>query len=141
VGINRRFFKDTPNELKAGLETELQRLGVRGGANVVRAMFAKHGVDYARAIVTLAKKLAAMPEEHRNQFADALDLTEDEHFDAPEDEDDTMPSEDLVEVEDDFEPVPASLTAALLRPAQRSGTKLSASSAAMSFLMGSQPLV
>lgn len=140
VGINRRFFKDTPNELKAGLETELQRLGVRGASKVVSAMFSKHGVDYARSIVTLAKKLAAMPEDHRNQFADALDLTEDENFEAPEGVEETADFEG-VETEDDFEPVPASLTAALLRPAQRSATKLTASKSAMSFLTGNQSLV
>jgi len=139
VGINRRFFKDTPNELKASLETELQRLGVRGGSNLVRAAFAQHGVSYARAIVTLAKKLAAMPEEHRNQFAEALDLTEDSEFEAPMDDE----GEDLdIEVEEAPEPVPASLQAALLRPAHRNvGTTVKASAGAMSILTGQRPLV
>jgi hypothetical protein len=138
VGINRRFFKDSPNELKAGLETELQRLGVRGGANIVRAMFAKYGVDYARGIVTLAKKLSAMPEEHRNQFAEALDLTVEDGTDIEADGE-----EDEVMVQDEFEAVPNTMTAALLRPAVRSGNakQLTASSSAMSILMGNQSLV
>jgi hypothetical protein len=139
VGVNRRFFKDTPNDLKASLETELQRLGVRGGSNLVRACFAEHGVAYAQSIVALAKKLAAMPEEHRNQFADALDITEDSEYEDPleaGDEEDF----DGVEIEDDMEPVPASLTAALLRPAQRSSNKVVASTSAISILTSNRSL-
>jgi hypothetical protein len=75
VGINRQYFKDTHNELRAALEEELQAAGVRGATKLVRNIFASKGVAYAKAIVTLATKLQAMPEATRNQFAAALDMT------------------------------------------------------------------
>src|SRR6202008_2039930 len=78
VGINRQFFKDTHNELRAALEEELQAAGVRGATKLVRHVFASKGVAYAKAIVTLATKLQAMPESTRNQFAEALDMTSEE---------------------------------------------------------------
>lgn len=136
VGINRRFFKDSNNELKAGLETELLRAGVRGGPNIVRAMFAQHGVSYAKAILTLANKISNMPEEVRNQYASALDMTED-NFEPDEVDAET-------EVEEEFEDLPTSVSAALLTPVRRDrgvllGSKTSAS--AFSILNGSQSLV
>jgi len=139
VGINRRFFKDVNNELKANLEAELVQAGVRGGQNLVRAMFAKYGVSYAKSILTLATKIAAMPEEMRNQYADALDMTEDEDFGNDMEEE----MEEEME-EDDFEPIPASVTAALHSPVRRDAALLTAgvrSSTAMSILNGSQSLV
>jgi hypothetical protein len=77
VGINRQYFKDTQNELRAALEEELQAAGVRGATKLVRRVFASKGVAYAKAIVTLATKLQAMPEATRNTFAEALDMTSD----------------------------------------------------------------
>lgn len=154
VGINRRFFKDTPNELKANLEAELVQLGVRGGQNLVRAMFAKYGVSYAKSILTLAQKIAAMPEEMRDGYVDALDMTEDgdEPLDEVESEfeggDDEL-SEDGFGVEDDeFNSVPpASISAALLhsKPNRRGVASLLSAgvktTAAMNILNGSQSLV
>lgn len=77
VGINRQYFKDTRNELRASLEEELESAGVRGASRLVRRVFASKGIDYAKSILTLANKLVNMPEETRNSFASALDMTSD----------------------------------------------------------------
>lgn len=143
VGINRRYFKDTPNELRAALETELQSAGVRGASRMVQAAFQQHGVDYAKAILTLARRLSAMPDEVRNQYASALDLTSDDEFevDAAEEDDE----------EDDFdgddEDMPTSVSAALLQPSRRSSSqtatllKAGVNSAAMHILTSDSSLV
>lgn len=83
VGINRAFFKDTPNELRAALETELQHAGVRGGSRLVQKAFAQFGPAYAKQIVELANKISAMPQETRNSFVAALDLTSEDMEDNP----------------------------------------------------------
>ncbi len=148
VGINRRFFKDTTNELKANLETELTQLGVRGGQALVRAMFAKYGVSYAKSILTLANKLAAMPEEMRDSYADALDMTDDgEDFGSEVDSELDVDGEDeFVEDDSDFEPIGATTVSASLlhSPSRRGAALLKAgvkTSAALSILNGSQSLV
>lgn len=149
VGINRRFFKDTTNELKANLEAELTQLGVRGGQNLVRAMFAKYGVSYAKSILTLANKISAMPEEMRDSYAEALDMTDDgEDFASEVDSElDVADEGDFVEDgdEDEFDPIPAStVSASLLHTPRRGAALLQAgvkTSAAMSILNGSQSLV
>jgi len=139
VGINRRFFKDVSNDLKTNLEAELVQAGVRGGQNIVRAMFAQYGVSYAKSILTLANKIAAMPEEMRNQYADALDMTEDEDY-----SDVDSVEADIEEDEEDFDPIPASVVAALNSPVRKSAALLTAgvkSSSAMRILSGTQSLV
>lgn len=142
VGINRRFFKDTANELKAGLETEFSRAGVRGASTIIRAMFAQHGVSYARSILTLASKLSTMPEQVRNQYAEALDLTDEGDFE-PDELSQELADDDTNE--GDFDDIPTSVTAALSHPARRdAGILLKAgvrSPAAMSILSGTQSLV
>lgn len=138
VGINRRFFKNSENQLKASLETEFQRLGVRGAGNVIRAMFAQHGVSYAKSILTLANKISAMPEDVRNQYAEALDLTNDDDFDVAADMEDD-------ESEDMDDAIPASVTAALVSPARRQTAALLkagvSTNAALSILSGDASLV
>ena len=118
VGINRRYFADVPNRLRAGFETELQRLGVRGGSNIVRSMFAQYGVDYARDLVALAAKLADKPESIRNQYAEALDMIADET--AEDEEIEPVTGSD----EEDFDELPTNLSAALSNPVRRSRSVL-----------------
>lgn len=139
VGINRQFFKDSKNELKANLESELVNAGVRGGARIVRAMFAQYGVSYARSILTLANKLAEMPEVVRNQYAEALDMTSEGDFEPEEEiESDVDMEEDM----EDFDPV--SVSAALHNPIRKDVGALLAgvkTTAALDILNGSKPLV
>lgn len=75
VGVNNGFFKDVRNELRAALETELVNAGVTGAERLIRQVFASHGVDYAKAILTKANTLVTMPEAGRNAIAAALDMT------------------------------------------------------------------
>ena len=142
VGVNRSFFKDAKNELRANLEAEFTRMGVRGAGKVVRAMFARHGVAYAQELLALAKRIAAMPEEVRDEYASALDLTNDEEefgIEAAED----FETEDFDTEEEAIEP--ASITAALMQPARRNNVpallKAGVSSSAMSILNGNGGLL
>ncbi len=125
VGVSRRFFKDGSNVLQNTLIANLQRAGVRDAQKIVLSAFAQHGVEYAKSIMTIAQKLADMPEEHRSQFAEALDmLDEDGEFvesDVVLEDEDTSDFVDAdlgddfeSELEEDF--VPESITAALARP-------------------------
>lgn len=139
VGLNRRFFKDVRNELKAGLEEELQAMGVRGASKIVASMFAKHGISYANALVTLATKLSAMPEETRDQFAEALDLTED----AEVEDDEIIESEAEFDPDEDFEEeIPSSITAACAKPLRSVGVRATrtGSPSVQDVLSGAQPL-
>jgi hypothetical protein len=146
VGINRRYFKDAKNELRSGLEAELTAAGVRGASRIVQAAFQRYGVDYAKAILTLANRIAAMPEDVRDHYASALDLTDDSEFVDSAAEDEDM-DEDFDDMDDGTEVVPDTVTAALMSPARRShqtaallkaGVK---TTAAMSILAGDGSLV
>ena len=142
VGLNRRFFKDTTNELKAGMEAELQAAGVRGASKIVSAMFAKHGISYANTLVTLATKISAMPEETRDQFAEALDLTDDG---VDEDDDNELEAESDFDPDEDSEEleVPSTVSAALSRPLRRVDVRASRNSGSTTVrdvLSGAQPL-
>lgn len=141
VGINKRYFRTADNTLKSALVDELKRAGVKGAAQLVAAVFAEHGVSYAKSILTLANKIAAMPDEVRDQHADSLDMTSDEDF---EPEEDSEVDSGLEEEEDEFNPV-ASVTAALASPQYRrihSSSHGSASAlSARAILLSDQPLV
>ena len=120
VGTARRFFKDANNDLQNTLIANLQRAGVRDASKIVNAAFAQHGVGYAKSIMTIAQKLSDMPDEHRSQFADALDMLDDEgefiESDVVFEDDDISDFVDaeVDDLEDDF--VPESITAALASP-------------------------
>ncbi|QDH83602.1 hypothetical protein [Achromobacter phage Motura] len=130
VGINRRYFKDQTNELAASLIANLQQCGIRNANRVVNSAFATHGISYAKSIVTLASKLAAMPETTRTQFAAALDLIDDEGDFVESEVEDEEFGEDVPDMQadadgfegeaEDFDEVeqflPASITASLARP-------------------------
>lgn len=144
VGINRSLFKDVPNVLRAHLEEQMQLAGIQGGQRMVRAAFAKYGVEYAKSVVTLAQKLANQPDAARKMYAEALDMTDDEGIfediaddvetdatvtdhelidpsvdfvDAAEDSFDDLEEQDF---EDDMFASNHSVTAALSRPGVRS---------------------
>ena len=94
-------------------------------------------MSYAKSILTLANKISEMPEEVRNQYASALDMTEDGDFEPEEASVDE-------EEEEEFEDLPTSVSAALSTPVRRDrGTLLSAGikSSALSILNGSQSLL
>jgi hypothetical protein len=80
-----------------------------------------------------------MPEEVRNQYASALDMTEDGEFEPEE------ASMDEAEDEEEFDDLPATVSAALNTPVRRDrGVLLNAgvkSSAAAAILSGTQSLL
>lgn len=133
VGINRQYFKDSRNELRAALESELTAAGVRGARSLLKTVFAKHGVSYAKDILTLANSLVTKPEEVRNAYAEALDLTSDgevEELDDLEGDEFGQPAnpdfmteadqdEDFVEEFEEEIEAPETVHAALARPIHR----------------------
>lgn len=156
VGINRKYFKDVENKLASELIADLQNAGVRNAKQVVNAAFAQNGIEYAKTLVTLANKLSEMPEQTRNQFAEALDMVDDEgeflESEAEDmDQEDDVP--DFVDAEDedgDFEDstdddfVPATVTAALAKPGKKTPALLRAkgvSVTAHSILTSDEPLI
>lgn len=133
VGINRRYFKDTQNELRAAFEQELANAGVRGASKMVQRVFAEHGVSYAKSVVTLANKLAEMTQAGRDAIAEALDMTDETDFEdndelfgdptstdfqAEEADADGEDAEFADEFDDELE-TPLTVQAALLRPARK----------------------
>lgn len=131
VGINKKFFKNFDNPLKAALITELKQAGVRGATQLVSSVFAEQGVEYAKALLTLANRIAAMPEEVRDANAEALDMTSDGDFE--EDDMSELHSEvEEPEEDEEFEEfgAPKSVTAALnfgprrVSASQTSGSKV-----------------
>lgn len=151
VGMNKHYWKDVPNVLKANMITELEQAGVRGAKRLVAAVFATHGVSYAKQILALAQRIAAMPEEVRDNHAESLDMTSDGDFD---DDDMVESGAECMDGEapmtnefEEFDEVPASVTAALANPMHRrtSSTKMIAGVKDMqgvnSFLYGGRSLI
>ncbi len=131
VGINRKFFKDTENTLRASLEQELTRAGFQGAKTLVRSCFAKHGIDYAKDILVLAKKLAAQPQDVRDNYVTALDMTSED-----------LEPEDISAESEGFEDN-VSITAALLKPATKQNMAIMANATnhAQAILSGRASLV
>lgn len=125
VGLTRDMWKDVPNQLRAGLEDNLTRAGLRNAGKVVQAAFAQHGVEYTRSLIQIAQKLAAMPVEARNGLASAMDMLDPQaSFEAPDTEESGGRGFVGASVQDDWEDdqddrtfmdVPSSVTAALSR--------------------------
>jgi hypothetical protein len=141
VGINKRYFKDAENPLKAALIVELKSAGVRGASQIVSTAFGEYGVKYAKSILTLANKISAMPEEVRDGHAEALDMTSDEDFD-----DTPIEVESDTEDEDKFEDLGhgSTVTAALSTPYHRKypGALLAGVDPSVhDLLFGNKPLV
>ena len=117
VGLNKGFWKDVPNSLKESVEAALLHAGVANPKTSASRLFAKAGIEYAKSMVTIAQRLAAMPESTRNTLAEALDFTNDEV------EEDEEVDGEAVDVDDDaadFEDIDAStIEAALSKPGRK----------------------
>jgi hypothetical protein len=129
VGINRKMFKDVENPLKAHLEGEFRRIGIQGAGRILAHAFNEHGPAYAKQVIELANKIAAMPEEVRDGYVDMMDL-QSGVMDEP-DEDMVPIGADDSDVEDDEAEFETSdfgetIEAALARP----GTRIKAHAAA-----------
>lgn len=154
VGINKGFFKNQTNELRAALDTELSAAGVRGHQKMLASVFATKGIDFAKAILTVAKQVSLMPEETRANFVAALDMVGDEGMFGDSSSPDFQSqitagkeSDEFAEEVYDEGASPSSVHAALLRPATniRSRSEVSAkaagySASVSSILSGRAPL-
>lgn len=162
VGINKGFFKEQRNELRAALETELEAAGVRGHKKMLASVFATKGIDFAKAILTVAKRVALMGEETRANFVKALDMVGDDLNDdddlfgnsAAPDFQSQFATEESPEEADEFADevadegsAPQTIHAALVRPASniRRSNEVSAKStgysvSAAAILSGKAPL-
>lgn len=143
VGINSQMFKGVQNELKASLEGEFRRLGIRGASKILTRAFAEHGPAYAKQVLELAKKISAMPEEVRDGYVDALDMN-DNTMDV-QDEDMIPVGAADEDMDDDFEDgFGETLHASLARPGTRIQASVAASGkysvTANEILNGSRPL-
>lgn len=124
VGINKGFFKNQSNELRAALDTELTAAGVRGHQKMLASVFATKGIEFAKSILTVAKQVAVMPAETRANFVQALDMIGDEGMFGDSSSPDFQSQITAATPDDEFaENVfsegasPSSVQAALLRPA------------------------
>lgn len=78
AGLARNLWgQRAPNPLRAALETELSRYGVRNARSVVASLLAKHGVEYSKALVVTATRLQGMSATARREFAEMLDMATD----------------------------------------------------------------
>lgn len=136
VGINKGFFKNQTNELRAALDTELSAAGVRGHQKMLASVFATKGIEFAKAILTVAKQVSLMPEETRANFVAALDMVGDEGMFGDSSSPDFQSqitaghdeADEFAEEVNDNGASPSSVHAALLRPATniRSRSEVSA---------------
>lgn len=69
MALNKGFFKDTPNPLRAGLCEVLAANNVRNPERLVDSVFEKHGEDYHRLMLEHASKLSNDSDETRNSVA------------------------------------------------------------------------
>ena len=78
VGVAKGYFKDVENPLMSVLASELQAAGVRNAGRLLRRAFASAGFAFNKNVFALASKIAAMPEEVRAGYVQALDMTADD---------------------------------------------------------------
>ena len=71
AGIARGLIRKNV-ALKAAMQTELEALGVRNSKSVVATMFAKHGLEFAKAILSEADRISASSAEYRKDLQQAL---------------------------------------------------------------------
>ena len=144
AGFSRSKWKGYANPLRASVEQELARAGVRNPKRIAATVFQNHSVAYAKSLVEIASKLSKMSSGARAELADMLDMTEedltqDEQLSTNADES----SEDNYFADESDVSLEARLntTAALLRPTNKSTPiKANVYTTAQSILDGKSPL-
>jgi ribosomal protein S27E len=150
AGLARDFWKGYKNPLRASVETELARVGVRNPQRVAAALFEKSSVEYTRNLVEVAAKLQAMSVQTREDMRASLDMTQEpEEIESDFDSDESSDgiSDELQSVESRLMTT-ASATPALLRPQRGISGRMvtaaaktsSAVEAAQAILAGNAPL-
>lgn len=140
VGINRGYFAKQSNVLREAIESMLTTAGMRHAKRALNPIFSSVGPEYTKQVLTLAQKIAAMPQEARDGYIEALDLTSD---DIDEPDEDVVPIGALTEDDgdDDFADVePATLATAGVARKRSVVQAGSMSVLASSILNGSAPL-
>lgn len=74
AGLNKRFWKNKDNAIKASLFDELSALNVRNPAKMIDKVFAAKSDEYHTALFELATEILAKPVEVRNQIAEAIGI-------------------------------------------------------------------
>lgn len=142
VGINRGYFQKTENVLRNALEQTLTQAGMRNPKRLLTPIFASVGPEYAKQVVLLAQKIAAMPQEARDGYVEALDMTS-QDLDEPDEDMVPIGADDMEAEDEDFDdveelaPTMATAGVAIKRNKVTAGTY---SVAASSILNGDQPL-
>jgi len=75
TGLNKGFWKDKTNPLKAAFVAELSGCGLRGAEKVVARIFEKQGLAYVATLMEQAKELLGKSPEMRNELASVLNMT------------------------------------------------------------------
>ena len=114
VGINRGFFDKKENVLRASLEQALINAGMRNPKRLLNPVFASVGPEYAKQVMTLAQKISAMPQDVRDGYVSALDMTS-EDLDEPDEDMVPIGADEDEDEFDDVEPGPTMATAGVAR--------------------------
>lgn len=123
VGLSRGLWKGANNPLRSGFENALEQAGVRNPKRVTAQVFGENGLNYTTVLIEVANKLTKMSTVARKEYADMLDMVDDEQEQiiTSSDEMDTDLAEDgeddLVDLADDVNSVTSRFhqTASLVR--------------------------
>lgn len=143
VGLSRNLWRGTENPLRAALEAKFVDLGVRNPKAVTSKLLSANGLAYSKTIVAIATKLAAMSATARKEYAEMLDLVEDDPSTATADEtlniDAEADGENIDDAADDIDNVTARFqTPALLLPRKQTAGVTHRTASAV--LAGTAPL-
>jgi len=72
TGLNKGFYRNEGNPLKAAFYAELEAAGVRSPAKIIDKIFAAAGDDWNKAMITKAMDLLSKTVEVRNELAEAI---------------------------------------------------------------------
>lgn len=139
VGINRGFFQKNENVLRSALETQLIQAGVRNPKRMLTQVFASVGPEYAKQVMQLAQKIAAMPQEARDGYVEALDMTS-EDLDDPDEDMVPIGADDADEFDDDVDVEAPTMATAGIARSRNKVTAGTYSLQASAVLNGDQPL-
>lgn len=92
AGLNKSFFKNKTNVIKAALFEELAALNIRNPAKPIDKVFAAHSDAYHGVLLAIAEELMDKPADVRNQIAEAIGVSnyqvaQDEEMELSEDDD------------------------------------------------------
>lgn len=78
TGVNKNFFDDVKNPIKAALASAMNSVGVRNADRLVAQAFAKHNDEYLKGLVAKACEIMEYDVSVQNQLTKAVASTSDE---------------------------------------------------------------